>query len=84
MTNREAINRIAEPRADLIHVALRMAIEALKQPKIIRCKDCKNYTAECGDERYALGYCPFLQSHLVMSEGFCAWAEKRGDSDAVD
>lgn len=59
-------------------------IEKFLSSNVIRCKKCKHYTAECGDERYALGYCPFLQSHLVMSEGFCAWAERKGDLDAAD
>lgn len=48
--------------------------------KIIRCKDCKYYAPEAGDDSYALGYCPFIGSHLVMSKGFCAWGERRGDS----
>lgn len=59
-------------------------IEKFLSSNVIRCKDCKHYTAECGTEQFALGHCPFLQSHLVMSEGFCAWAEKRGDSDGTD
>lgn len=47
------------------------------QPEIIRCKECKHYEQEVGDKSYALGWCPFIKSHLVMSEGFCAWAERR-------
>lgn len=46
---------------------------------IIRCKDCKHYRPEVGSYEYALGYCPFINSHLVMNEGFCAWAERRTD-----
>ena len=47
------------------------------EPEIIRCRDCKHYTLEVGDDSYALGYCPFIGSHLVMSKGFCAWGERR-------
>ena len=47
------------------------------EPDVIRCKDCKHYAPEAGDDSYALGYCPFIGSHLVMSKGFCAWGERR-------
>ena len=61
--------------------ALNMAIEALLQPEIVYCKDCEHYTSEVGNEQFALGYCPFLKSHLVMSEGFCAWRKKKEKED---
>lgn len=48
-----------------------------RDAEIIRCKDCKHYAPEAGDDSYALGYCPFIGSHLVMSKGFCAWGERR-------
>lgn len=48
---------------------------------LIRCKDCKHYAPEVGDDSYALGYCPFIGSHLVMSKGFCAWGERRGEEE---
>ena len=44
MTNEEAIEYIKLIKtcdAKPINEALKMAIEALKQPQIIRCKDCK-------------------------------------------
>ena len=47
------------------------------EPEIIQCKDCKHYDPEAGDDSYAVGYCPFIGSHLVMSKGFCAWGERR-------
>ena len=52
MTREEAIDRICEhivihklnePRAVKITEALNMAIEALKQPEIVQCKDCKYF-----------------------------------------
>ena len=46
-------------------------------PKIIYCFECEHYNPEVGDESYALGYCPFIKSHLVMNKGFCAWGERR-------
>ena len=53
----------------------------IKITDLIRCKDCKHYAPEAGDDSYALGYCPFIGSHLVMSKGFCAWGERRGEED---
>ena len=44
---------------------------------VVRCKDCKHYRPEVESHDYALGYCPFIKSHLVMNKGFCAWAKRR-------
>ncbi len=52
-----------------------------EEPEVIRCKDCKHYAPEVGDDSYALGYCPFIGRHLVMSKGFCAWGERRGEKE---
>ncbi len=49
------------------------------QPEIIRCKDCKHWTMTCGDEQCGLGDCDVFDKHLVMCNGYCAWAERRED-----
>lgn len=79
ISRRDAINAIIE--AGITEYDETLAIEQIEcvpaQPEIIRCKDCKHYRPEVGSYEYALGYCPFINSHLVMNKGFCAWAERR-------
>ena len=79
-TEDEVYNDILEVDAILkCNKEIRIALANLPsaEPEIIRCRDCKHYTLEVGDDSYALGYCPFIGSHLVMSKGFCAWGERR-------
>ena len=47
------------------------------QPEIIYCKKCKHWTETCGDKRWGLGDCDVFDKHLVMCNGYCAWAERR-------
>ena len=56
--------------------ALKLAISALEQPEIIRCKDCLHWVRTCGDNHWGLGDCDVFDKHLVMCEGYCAWAER--------
>ena len=49
------------------------------QPDIIRCKGCKHWVKTVGDDRWSLGDCSFLEKHLVMCNGICAWAERKED-----
>lgn len=49
------------------------------QPEIIYCKKCKHWTRTCGDEQWSLGDCDVFDKHLVMCNGYCAWAERRED-----
>ena len=57
--------------------ALIMAIEALKQPEIIRCKDCK-YCVDYGMGGY---YCESEDivpvGNYVEPDGFCNFARRR-------
>ena len=46
---------------------------------VVRCGDCKFYDLEIGDDEYALGWCPFIKSHLVLSKGFCFWGKRKED-----
>jgi hypothetical protein len=47
------------------------------QPEIIRCRNCKHWTETCGDKQWGLGDCDVFDKHLVMCNGYCAWAERR-------
>lgn len=47
----------------------------------VRCRDCKHYQSEVGDESFALGFCPFINSHFVMNEGYCCWGERKEVED---
>lgn len=49
------------------------------QPEIIKCKDCLHWVRTCGDNQWGLGDCDVFDKHLVMCEGYCAWAERRSD-----
>lgn len=86
MTNENAINilrHLSPPRTskaafDAFKQAIEMAIEALEQPEIIYCGDCK-YKDDGIDEDGV----PFLKCLHGRSYGgtrindFCSWAEKR-------
>lgn len=47
--------------------------------EVIRCKDCKYWMKTVGDDQWSLGDCNLFDKHLVMCNGFCAWAERRKD-----
>lgn len=47
--------------------------------EVVRCKDCKYWMRTVGDEQWSLGDCNSFDMHLVMCNGFCAWAERRED-----
>ena len=51
---------------------------------VVRCRDCKRYQHEVGDDEYALGWCPFITIHLVSRNGFCAWGKRKEDGNAAD
>lgn len=53
--------------------------------EIIRCKDCKHWNLQVGNVKGdGLGSCDFHNVNLVTGEGFCYWADRRGDSDGTD
>lgn len=55
------------------------------QPKIIHCKDCKHWNLQVGNVKGdGLGSCDFHNVNLVTGEGFCYWADRKGDLDAAD
>lgn len=51
------------PENDKGSTAYQMAIEALKQPEIIRCRDCEYYP-----------YCEICESDIHDPNGFCSYA----------
>ena len=59
---------------ELQYEALKMAIEALQQPQIIYCKDCKFYTSMRPDLK--TGICSLASRHLG-DDGFCSEAERK-------
>ena len=92
MTRKEAIARIKdhmsvhkiyEERAVKITEALSMAISALEQPEIIRCKDCKHVERVRSEEAarkfgqiYICGQNVFLSP---KPDDYCSMAERRTD-----
>ena len=49
---------------------------------VVRCKDCKHWNPQFKTANgNGLGSCDFHNVALVTSEGFCYWAEKRGEAD---
>ncbi len=80
MTNRDAINLLEEVKMldDTMYAynpcyeeALNMAISALEQPEIIRCKDCKKCVIEtlCNDY--------WCDGRKVWEDHYCGYAERR-------
>jgi hypothetical protein len=57
-------------------------VEQMKGQEIIRCKDCEHWKLQIGNVKGdGLGSCDFHNVNLVTGEGFCYWADKRGDSE---
>ena len=85
MTNENAINvlrHLSPPRTskvafDAFRQAIDMAIEALKEPQIIRCKDCKHHwTHKCMDSM-PIERCDLEQTFYDAEHDFCSLAERR-------
>lgn len=96
MTNENAINvlrhlippRTSKAAFDAFRQAIEMAIEALEEPKIIRCKDCKYWIpydwmfSEVWQSRNIADYsedeigCKFCDMTMKAND-FCSRAERR-------
>lgn len=87
MTRKEAIKTIEMAISQIewdypidYVAAFDKAIEILKQPEIVRCKDCVNCIEEPNGDLYcdilAVGYEP-LGSKRVTEDWFCADGERR-------
>ena len=58
--------------------AMNMAIEALQQPEVIRCEDCRWWERESISE----GHCLEIDLHHVDEDHYCGYAErKEGEAD---
>lgn len=88
MTREEAINILwmydvnfePHPAEEVMH-AIDMAIEALRQPEIVRCKDCKyqDKGENESESQNLCGYRPWLYVP-VTDDHFCGYAvRKDGD-----
>ena len=50
--------------------------------EIVRCKDCKHWNLQVGNVKGdGLGSCDFHNVNLVTGEGFCYWADRRGEAE---
>jgi len=85
MTNENAINilrHLSPPHTskaafDAFRQAIEMAIEALKESQIIRCKDCKHHwTHECMDSM-PIERCDLEQTFYDAEVDYCSLAEMR-------
>lgn len=101
MTREEAIKKLTALKRSLEEYAglnevgehvFRMAIEALKQPEIILCKDCKHYHSDVWGKELGIEgmYENLIVAHnacdrwleyinSVDPDGFCFLAERRTD-----
>ena len=89
MTKEEAISIISGYEAygcgyclqgdEEVEEALRLAVDALRQETVIRCKDCKHWNEhyrECNSPNWDTG----TDDCFVVPAGFyCGWAERRGE-----
>lgn len=81
MTREEAIDVLKANYPDscyeLLREAVEMAIEALQQPEIIRCKNCKY----CEEVDPGLFFCDSVDivpvGQYVEPDGFCSMARRR-------
>lgn len=83
MTNEQAIEKLNDIRCHVKETsieeqALVMAINALNQPEIVRCKDCKHlYNVIRGNQGVCQTFNGF--SSLVKFNDYCSKAERRTD-----
>lgn len=85
MTREEAIMKLQKQKAEYLEEwvdfsgvaeAYDMAIKALTQPEIIRCKDCKNWdTTWQNDWAKNYHYCPLIDG-TRNGDWYCADAER--------
>ena len=79
---RESIDGLRQETAKLRIQAMKEKPDDRKVEEIVRCKDCKHWNPQVKTvDGNGLGSCDFHDVALVTSEGFCYWAEKRGEAD---
>lgn len=51
--------------------------------EVVRCRDCERFAVDQSDHDYRTGWwCKRWYTDMVKPDGFCAWGEKREDTDA--
>lgn len=85
MTREEAISMIKDDMrlhhdylSGEYRKALKLAISALTQPEIIRCKDCKHASPN-GKYGCTVYHFKLYETHEMKPEDFCSYAERRID-----
>jgi hypothetical protein len=85
MEHKQAIEKLNDIRCHVKEMiaeeqALVMAIEALKQPEIVRCRECKHYKSMSSDwgNCYVHGS-PTELRRTCQSCDYCSWAERRAE-----
>ena len=48
---------------------------------VVRCRECRHWSEH--PEGY-LGVCSFISRNFVMENGYCAWGERKEDSNETD
>ena len=83
----QAIDAAREDGKKIPTLAIRImhdikSIPAADVVPVVRCKDCKHWNPQLKTANgNGLGSCDFHDVALVTSEGFCYWAEKRGEQE---
>ena len=82
MTRDEAINlldnllgMVEDNHGSNYDMAIHMAIDALKQPEIIRCKECKHYYEDEDEFGIVDGWC-WIWAGYCASDEFCSLAKR--------
>lgn len=94
MTKEEAISIISGYEAygcgyclqggEEVEEALRLAVDALRQEIVIRCKDCKLWMKNPYRESSVFGLC-FKHKDIAIATDetdWCSWAERKADADS--
>lgn len=81
MTREEAIREMLFAKREVIadsyiDRAYDVAIKALEQPEIIRCKDCKHWEGEKRGQFWYFEQCS-LNHHIASCDDYCSYAERR-------
>lgn len=80
MTREEAVKVLKEHKGEYFHTsriehAIDMAIEALSEPSIVRCVDCRWYN-KGENESESWKWCR-LDAHRADDNWFCSFGERR-------
>ncbi len=81
LTNEQVIEILdsqrPKPYYKTINMAYDKAIETLKEPQIIRCKDCKHHWTHKYMDSMPIEICDLAQTFYDAEYDFCSLAERR-------